>query len=245
MSIPPQHRQVSVNPSVVGLAGGGGDIVVDPDGQAWAFKGPSVTDWVEFPGDAGGLATVVTDDTLDGDGSEDSPLGIPDPWTVVGPTVGDAADLTIASGIDGDNDGDYEIIVELAACAGTENFTLRPNNSDTGCDSMSMFCNNNGSGGGSVATINSATLFCTDAINAQAPRMHIRLQSDSARNRQFICNAQRGGRGTSGGSSGAIFFTMGQLTAAAGNITSLVLHGDSADAVKAGAVVKWRRLRVP
>jgi hypothetical protein len=51
---PPTFRQVSIDPSVVGLAGAVGEIVSGPGGTlAWVKNGVDATDWQAFPGTGG------------------------------------------------------------------------------------------------------------------------------------------------------------------------------------------------
>jgi hypothetical protein len=153
-------------------------------------------------------------------------------WTVV--TAGsDVADLTIATGLDGAADGGYEIVCNHAALAGTETFTLRPNNVDTGCVTFSCALN----GATTPDDITSTTLFLTDGVVGQTPMWRVILQSNPATMRLFKCDGTRGPQ-----ASGAGYLTTGSLTAAAGNITSLVLHASSADGIKTGTIVRWRKI---
>jgi len=153
------------------------------------------------------------------------------PWVEVA-VPSDVQDVTIATGLNGDLDLGYEIEGDLAALAGNENLFLRPNNSDANCEAIGF-----SSTGAAVSFVSQTTFFLIDGSVGQTPHFRCRLDSNSARTRFFQSTAARGPR-----TGGFCIVLTGQYAVAAGAITSLVLHGDTADSIKAGSVLRWRRV---
>lgn len=176
---------------------------------------------------------AVTEDKIGDDAV--TPDKIANPWTVIGPTVGDVETLNIFTGRDGDVDGGYEIVINLAATAAGEDYALQPNGADTGCSVTYIQIT---PGTGVTAPALRSDLFITDAGGSNTPVAHIMMQSSQTTpTRLYECNGAR----TSGG--GLRFQSFGNIGAAAGKITSLVLKGTSPDAIKAGSYIRWRTIR--
>jgi len=174
--------------------------------------------------------TVTVNTTLVGDGSAGDPLGITNPWNTVGPTVGDSQDLEIATGLSATDVG-IEFMGDLAALAGSETFYLRPDNVDTDCVSYGISEN----AAGVVAGITAAANFLlVDGGVTQTPHFHgfIGQAGDGAR--LYRATGNRG--------PNTAYFMQGQFAAAGGHYTTITIHGDTADSIKAGSVFRWRRM---
>lgn len=154
-----------------------------------------------------------------------------DGWIKVGPTVGDAQDVTLFTGRSGAADGGYEFMGDLAATAGVETYYLRPNNSDSNCECRGIAIT------GSVAIVTGNNLLLTDAASGNTPHFRCSVTGLATVNRFFSSVGARGPQ-----SSGGAYYMTGQIATAAGDMTSAVIHGDSADSIKEGSIFWWRPL---
>lgn len=144
---------------------------------------------------------------------------------------GDVQDVTVASGFNPAEFNGFEFEGYFAAVAGAEAYSLRPDNTDTNCASINI------SGTGAVVASGSqASFFLTDADAAgRTPSFRASLRKSGASPRHFECIGYRGQP-----ASGDIHITIGQHAAAAALPTSFVIHGSTADAIKAGSILRWR-----
>lgn len=157
---------------------------------------------------------------------------LPGPWTTVGPTIGDAQDLTLATGLDVDANGGIEIYGYLAAAAGLENYFLQPNGADTGDTSASSVA-----APGLNSRYAGSNLRLAAASATDLPWFHCTITGTSTGVRTFeAVSADQ--------TDPASVHTAGTILPVAGNITSVVIHGSSSDSIKAGSVFKWRYLNI-
>lgn len=177
-------------------------------------------------------------------------VSLPGPWITV-PVPADTAEQVISTTLTGDLDGGYEVDFVGADTSDLATvYTLRVARnagalSATGCFSVNQF--GNGAINGTTA---SGTLFLIDVssvVTGQNPIARCLLQSQQNNlPRAFFSMGNRGATATT---NNAVYMASGEYIAGAGNaagqITGLSIFSTTAAGIKAGSLLRYRKLFNP
>lgn len=191
-----------------------------------AVTGQSGIRWVVVTAPSPAGVETVTGPGVDNTDPANPTIG---EWTVV--TVSGAqTDVTICSGLDLSPTQGIEIEGDLGALAGTVTFSIRPDNTDANCRSVTTTASA-GSGAATVTGQSSWPVVASSSGNG--PSFGARVRG-GVNTRHFSSTGANG----PGASTGASYSTIGHVFG--DSPTSFVLHASATDGIPDGSVIRWR-----